>query len=70
MKNKIFELKIKIEEMENLISLYFINHPTLKDENITEQIKHLSILNKTIGLLFDSYRDYSILKSKIIKNSK
>jgi len=62
MKKSIIKLKIKIEEMENYISLYFINYSTLRDENILEQIKHLSKLNRNIGLLFDAYRDYYILK--------
>jgi len=67
MKNTIIDLKIKIDDLEKYISLFFINNSNLKDENIIQQIKFLSKLNKNIGILFDMYRDYSILKSKIKK---
>ena len=67
MTKSIITLKIKIDDLEKYISLFFILNSNLRNENISQQIKYLSKLNKTIGLLFDMYRDYSLLKSKIKK---
>ena len=64
----ILKLNFDIDMIEKDIIYFFIINSNLKNENMAEQISHLSKITDKIGNLFDLYRDYALLKKNMLTN--
>lgn len=66
-RKSILTIDKQIQSLESEITYFFYTHSDLKNKNMIEQISLLSKLHKKIGILFDLYRDYALVKSKLSK---